>query len=186
MEARDLAGLTETLAALAADPSGHAELAKALFLDVSPGKNWPLAVLAALFASPREVWDLYSKYCQLLDEKFFGKCDSVQNGSDFDIPAPSFLTFPAPSFLTFPAPSFLTFVNRRATNGFWKPLPLHMAAYWGHTGTVKALLDLKAGPHTWNGQGETALDKAEHNGHEEVVKVLKEAMTATPYDGVEW
>jgi hypothetical protein len=150
------------------DPGTLAELAKALFHEVSPGKNWPLSVLAALFASPKEVWELYAKYCQLLDETFFNAShpripqndsqNNSQNDSQNDFVAKDSARKGAQdsertdaqdaqdsakknaqgchSDLFIPAPSFLTFVNRRATNGFWKPLPLHMAAYWGHTATV--------------------------------------------------
>ena len=52
---------------------------------------------------------------------------------------------------------------------------LMLAAYHGHAGTVRALLDRRADPDLRNGRDQTPVDGALFKGADEVVAVLREA-----------
>ncbi|MDA3648013.1 ankyrin repeat domain-containing protein [Saccharopolyspora indica] len=53
--------------------------------------------------------------------------------------------------------------------------PLMLAAYHGHAGTVRALLDRKADPDLRNDRDQSPIAGALFKGEEAVVKVLREA-----------
>jgi len=67
----------------------------------------------------------------------------------------------------------LKLINLPAVSGYLRPFPLHLAAWNGHTGTVQALLELKAHVNALNANGEKPVQKAEEKEQWECVKILQ-------------
>jgi ankyrin repeat protein len=76
-------------------------------------------------------------------------------------------------------------IDLHATNSYGYT-PLHLAAIYGHTATVKTLLQAGANIHATDNEGNTPLHFAAYNGYTATVKTLLQAganIHATNHDG---
>jgi RNA polymerase sigma factor (sigma-70 family) len=64
--------------------------------------------------------------------------------------------------------------DQRLTDNNGALAPLHLAAWWGHTETVRLLLAHGADPTAQDWQGKTPLERARQHGHAETAAVLRE------------